>query len=62
MPVVLIFKDGHRMEIQNYAIIGQTMWVLDERNSTKIPLSDLDLNATQSENRGRGLRFSIPGQ
>jgi len=62
MPVVLIFKDGRRMEIQNYAIIGQTLWVLDERNSTKIPLGDLDLNATQVENRSRGLRFSMPGQ
>jgi hypothetical protein len=62
MPVVLIFKDGRRMEIQNYAIMGQVLWILDERNSTKIPLSDLDLKATQGENRSRGLRFSLPGQ
>ena len=62
MPVVLIFNDGRRMEIQNYAIIGQVLWILDERNSTKISLSDLDLNATQGENRSRGLRFSLPGQ
>jgi hypothetical protein len=61
-PVVLIFKDGRRTEIQNYAIIGQTLWVLDERNSTKVPLADLDLEATQRENRSRGFRFSLPGQ
>ena len=61
-PVVLIFKDGHRIEIQNYAIVGQTLWVLDQSNSTKLPLSDLDLNATQVENRSRGLRFSLPEQ
>jgi hypothetical protein len=61
-PVVLIFKDGHRIEIQNYAIVGQTLWVLDQSNSTKLPLSDLDLNATQVENRARGLRFPLPGQ
>jgi hypothetical protein len=60
VPVVLVFRDGRRMEIQNYAIIGQTLWVLDERTSTKFPLSDLDLDATQAENRSRGIRFLLP--
>src|SRR5207253_2411366 len=46
VPTVLVFRDGHRLEIQNYAVIGQTLWVLDERNATKISISDLDLDAT----------------
>jgi hypothetical protein len=58
-PTVLVFRDGHRMEIINYAIVGQTLWVLDERNSTKIPVADLDVDATQKENRIRGLRFQV---
>src|SRR6266850_3592615 len=41
VPTVLVFRDGHRVEIQNYAIIGQTLWVLDEKTSTKISISDL---------------------
>jgi hypothetical protein len=57
IPTVLIFRDGHRVEIQNYMIVGQTLWVVDEQNSTKIPLSDLDLDATRKENRERGIRF-----
>lgn len=61
-PVVLIFKDGRQMEVQNYAIIGQTLWVLDEKNSSKVSLDDLDLDATQHENRARGVRFSVPGK
>lgn len=56
---MLVFRDGHRMEIQNYAVIGQTLWDLDQRASTKIPLSDLDLEATQRENAARGIRFSV---
>jgi hypothetical protein len=56
-PTVLVFRDGHRIEIQNYAIVGQTLWIFDENASTKIPLSDLDLDATRNENRNRGLRF-----
>jgi hypothetical protein len=60
VPTMLVFRDGHRMEVQNYAIIGQTLWVLDEYISTKISVSDLDLDATQTENRSRGLRFPLP--
>jgi hypothetical protein len=59
-PTTLVFRDGHRLEIQNYAIVGQTLWVLEERTSIKIALSDLDLDATQRENRGRGVRFPLP--
>ena len=59
VPTVLVFRDGHRLELQNYAVIGQTLWVLDERNATKISISDLDLDATQKENRSRGLRFPL---
>jgi hypothetical protein len=57
---VLVYKDGHRQEIQNYAIVGQTLWIFDEHASTRISLSDLDLAATQNENRQRGNRFSVP--
>jgi len=59
MPIVLVFRDGRRTTIQNYAIVGQTLWVLDERTSTKILLSDLDLDATERENRGQGLRLQL---
>ena len=55
-----MFRDGHQVNIQNYAIIGQTFWVLDEGAATKIPLTDLDLDAMQQENHSRGVRFLIP--
>jgi len=57
IPTVLVFRDGRRMEVQNYAIVGQTVWIFDESTSTKIPASELNLEATQQENRSRGLRF-----
>ncbi len=61
-PTVLVFRDGHQTEIQNYAIVGQTLWILDERATKKVPLSDLDLDATQRENQSRGMRFSVPSR
>ena len=60
IPTVLVFRDGHLMEIQNYAIIGQILWVLDKKAATKISVADLDLDATQKENRQRGVRFPLP--
>ena len=59
-PTVLVFRDGRRMEIQNYAIVDDILWVLDQKVATKIQLSDLDLDATQKENRSRGVRFLLP--
>ena len=58
-PTVLVFRDGRRMEIQNYAIVGQTLWVFEEKVVTQISISDLDLDATQQANRSRGLRFPL---
>ena len=55
-PTTLVFKDGRRLEIHNYAMVGQALWALDG-GFRKIPLADLDLDATQKENRERGVRF-----
>jgi len=57
---VLVFRDGHRIEIQNYAMVGQTLWVFDEKAAEKISINDLDLDATWKENRERGVRFPLP--
>jgi hypothetical protein len=58
---VLIFRDQHQKEIQNYAIVGQTLWNFAPQHPEKIPLSDLDLAATAKANDERGLTFRVPG-
>jgi len=57
---VLVFRDGRRREVQNYAIAGTTLWILNERQATKVLTSELDIPATQAANAERGLEFSIP--
>ena len=59
-PTTLVFRDGRHMSIQNYAIVGSMLWVLDERNQIKIPITDLDVDATQKINRSNGVRFTVP--
>jgi hypothetical protein len=62
IPITLVFRDGRRLVIQNYAIVGQTLWALDERTSTKIPLDDLDFDATQQANPLRTLLLPRPAR
>jgi hypothetical protein len=57
---VLVFRDGHQLTIQNYAITGHTLWVLSEHTAKKIPLSELNLPATEEENARRGVDFHAP--
>jgi hypothetical protein len=61
MPTVLIFRDQHQQEIQNYAIVGQTVWAFAPQHTEKIPLSALDIAATTRVNDERGVDFRIPG-
>jgi hypothetical protein len=62
LPVILVFRDGKRREVQNYGIVGQILWVFTEQHAKKIPLADLDLVATKSINDDRGVSFVVPNQ
>jgi hypothetical protein len=57
---VLVYRDGHSEEVQNYAIVGKTIWVFNEARAKKIPLTDLDLAATKRDNEDRGIDFVVP--
>ena len=58
-PTVLVFRDQHKQEVQNYAIVGQTLWNFAPQRTEKIPLSDLDIPATTKVNEDRGVRFPL---
>jgi hypothetical protein len=60
--VVLIFKDGHQLEVQNYAVIGDTLYDLTPGRHHKIPLADLNLTSTAKQNDDRGVDFRLPPQ
>jgi hypothetical protein len=57
---VLVFKDGHKVEIGNYAIVGDTLFDLSDGRTHKILLADLDLPATQKANDDLGVDFQVP--
>jgi hypothetical protein len=59
---MLVFRDGHQAELQNYAIVGDTIFDLSANRSHKILLADVDLTATRKANDARGVDFQVPGQ
>jgi len=60
-PVVLVFRNGHKQDVTNYAIMGDALYVFDEGRK-KIALADLDIAATIKANDDRGLEFRLPPQ
>lgn len=60
VSTTLVYRDGHRSEVENYAIVGNTLWVFNDQRRKKIPLADLDLTATRQVNDDRGVDFPVP--
>jgi len=59
-PTMLVFRDGRKLEVANYAIVGATLFDLTPGHPRKIALADLDLPATQKQNDDRGVNFQLP--
>jgi hypothetical protein len=57
---ILIFKDGRKQEIGNYAIVGTNLFDLTPGHRQKVALADLDLAATQKANDDQGIDFKLP--
>lgn len=57
-PAILVFRDGHREEVANYALLGRSIFVLS--NDRKIAFSELDLPATLRANESAGYSFRVP--
>jgi hypothetical protein len=58
---LFVYRDGHRVEVQDYAIQGKTLWVFSDQMTRRVPLADLDLAATERVNAERGVDFVAPG-
>lgn len=59
VAATLVFRDGRTLSISNYAIVGQTVWILSNNSARKIPIADLDVAATQRVNEANGVDFRL---
>ena len=65
MPVMLVFRDGHREDVRDYTIADGVIYARgdfynDGYWNKKIELSALDLRETVRSNEARGVRFVLP--
>jgi hypothetical protein len=58
---ILLFRDQHTREIQNYAIVDEMVWIFTPTRIEKVPLAVLDIPATIQANENRGVDFRLPG-
>jgi hypothetical protein len=64
-PAVLIFRDGHREQVPEYAIVGSTLYASADYWQTgqwtkNIQISALNIPATVQANRDNGIKFTLP--
>jgi hypothetical protein len=57
---VIVFKDGHRADVVNYAIVGDTLFDFGDGLTRKFQLTTIDLAATQKANEAIGVEFKLP--
>ena len=57
---IFVYKDGREMEVQDYAILGDTLWVFSDQTTHRVPLTDIDLPETQRANARPRRRFRPP--
>lgn len=56
---VIILRSGKRIESTSYAVMDQTLWNFSARPVQKIPLSSIDIAASERANAERGVDFSV---
>jgi len=56
-PKTLVFRDGHQVLVENYAVSGNTMWIIGKDKVQKISMNDVDTDATQRANSDTDLRL-----
>jgi hypothetical protein len=59
-PTLLVFRDGHKIEVGNYAIVGATLFDLTPGHARRVAVADLDLDATRQQNEDRDVVFQLP--
>jgi hypothetical protein len=56
-PLVLVFRDGTRTEVRDFAVMGEMFWDLSVHPTRKFPISQLNVDASIKANEARGVEF-----
>jgi hypothetical protein len=56
---VLVYRDKHTEVIDNYAIMGKTVYVFNDDRSKRVSMAALDIPATEKANEARGVELHL---
>ncbi len=56
-PLTVVLKNGQTLQIQNYAVMGNTFWDFSSQPVRKIPLSTIDVPASTKATEANGAEF-----
>ena len=57
VPVTIVLRSGQQLQVENYAIMGQTFWDFTRQPARKIPLSTIDIAASTRATESKGGEF-----
>jgi len=56
-PITVVLKNGNRMQVQNYAVMGQTFWDFTTQPARKIPVSNINVAESINASNASGAEF-----
>jgi len=59
-PTIFVLANGERLETRRFVLTANLLTVNIDRQRRTVPLDKLDINATLSSNRDRGIDLRIP--
>jgi hypothetical protein len=59
-PTIFILSNGERIESRRFVLTAKSLSVSIERQHRSVPLDQVDINATITANRDRGIDLQIP--
>jgi hypothetical protein len=57
VPVTVVLRNGQQIQVQNYAVMGQTFWDFSHRPARKIPIATIDIAASARATESKGGEF-----
>lgn len=57
VPLTLVLRSGEHLQVENYAVTNNTFWDFTQRGTRKIPLSNIDVAASEKATEASGGEF-----
>jgi hypothetical protein len=56
-PIVLVLNDGQKLQVKNYAVMGQEIWDFGGRTTKRISVADINVPASKAATQANGAEF-----